>query len=434
MKLSSFLKECSEKGVLKKLSIYIVSSWVLIQVLAVLYQPLGLPQVSVTYLILLLLVGLPVNLLIIWRTVLAPLEKQQLTPKGKKKKKPSAFQRMYFSSALLVSLLSAVAFGLIVKSAFKRSADLRELSASDKIGILKFGNNTGEEDMDIVGKMSADWIMHGITENKLAQVVSPEIVNDYIDILKSTDQAMDNESVLKDYFKPAKVISGNYFLKGDKLIFQSSITDSNIEKTLISFQPVECDKASPLDCIETLKQRVLGYLITAEREDLNLQDFPPKYNAYRYFLEAMADLGILSKKETIERKRPYFRYSLEKQKITFEIDLLKELEVLGEDGLEHSKIREKKNAGVRFSLARNGQYFSNVAIWVGKGRQRSEKKINLTTAQGKFLYNLPFPDGEHLSLEEIRVKAGIEPEHMPEIRDLVEELIQYKVIEVLNNE
>ena len=150
------------------------------------------------------------------------------------------------------------------------------------------------------------------------------------------------------------------------------------------------------------------------------------------FLEAMADLGILSKKETIERKRPYFRYTLEKQKIAFEIDLAKELEVLGGDGLEHSKIREKKNAGVRFSLARNGQYFSNVAIWVGKGRQRSEKKINLTTAQGKFLYNLPFPDGEHLTLEEIRIKAGVEPEQMPEIKDLVEELIQYKVIEVVN--
>jgi predicted transcriptional regulator len=150
------------------------------------------------------------------------------------------------------------------------------------------------------------------------------------------------------------------------------------------------------------------------------------------FLEAMADLGILSKKETRERKRPYFRYTLEKQKIAFEIDLVKELEVFGEDGLEHSKIREKKNAGVRFSLARNGQYFSNVAIWVGKGRQRSEKKINLTTAQGKFLYNLPFPDGEHLTLEEIRIKAGVEPEQMPEIKDLVEELIQYKVIEVLN--
>ena len=150
------------------------------------------------------------------------------------------------------------------------------------------------------------------------------------------------------------------------------------------------------------------------------------------FLEAMADLGVLSKKEAIERKRPYFRYRLEKQKIAFEIDLLKELDATGKNRLEHSKIREKKNAGVRFSLARNGQYFSNVTIWVGKGRERSEKKINLTTAQGKFLYNLPFPDGEHLTLDEIRVKAGIEDDDMPEIKDLVEELIQYKVIELLN--
>ncbi|MCY1723539.1 hypothetical protein OU798_24520 [Prolixibacteraceae bacterium Z1-6] len=150
------------------------------------------------------------------------------------------------------------------------------------------------------------------------------------------------------------------------------------------------------------------------------------------FLEAMSGLGILSKKETIERKRPYFRYTLITQNISFEIDLQKELAVSGEDHLEQAKIREKKNAGVRFSLARNGQYFSNVTIWVGKGRERSEKKINLTTAQGKFLYNLPFPDGKHLTLEEIRIKSGIEPGQMPEIKDLVEELIQYKVIEVLN--
>jgi hypothetical protein len=148
------------------------------------------------------------------------------------------------------------------------------------------------------------------------------------------------------------------------------------------------------------------------------------------FLEAMADLGVLSKKEATERKRPYFRYTLQKQTIAFEIDLIKELQISEEGSLEQSKIREKKNAGVRFSMARNGQYFSNVAIWVGKGRERSEKKINLTTAQGKFLYNLPFPDGEFYTLEEIRIKAGIEIDDMPEIKDLVEELIQFKVIEI----
>ena len=148
------------------------------------------------------------------------------------------------------------------------------------------------------------------------------------------------------------------------------------------------------------------------------------------FLEAMAELGILAKKETIERKRPYFRYTLKTQKIVFELDLVEELKNAEGDALANSKIREKKNAGVRFSLARNGQFFSSVTIWAGKGRERSEKKISLTTAQGKFLYNLPFPDGEYLTIEEIRIKAGIEPEDLPEIKDLAEELIQYKVIEL----
>lgn len=147
------------------------------------------------------------------------------------------------------------------------------------------------------------------------------------------------------------------------------------------------------------------------------------------FMEAMVELEILSKKEVVERKRPYFRYTLVKQKFAIEIDLQKELKESLEDSLDQSRIREKKNAGVRFSMARNGQYFSTVSIWVGKGRERSEKKINLTTAQGKFLYNLPFPDGEFLSLEEIRIKAGIEIEHLPEIKDLVEELVMLKIIE-----
>jgi predicted transcriptional regulator len=150
------------------------------------------------------------------------------------------------------------------------------------------------------------------------------------------------------------------------------------------------------------------------------------------FLEAMAGFDILEKKEVTERKRPYFRYSLKTEKIGFEINLGTELKNSDSDWLESAKIKEKKNAGVRFSLARNGQYFSSVAIWVGKGRERTEKKISLTTAQGKFLYNLPFPDGEFATLEEIRVKSGTENDDLPEIKDLVEELIQYKVIEKKN--
>lgn len=148
------------------------------------------------------------------------------------------------------------------------------------------------------------------------------------------------------------------------------------------------------------------------------------------FLEAFAELGFLDKNEAVERKRPYFRYSLKNHIISFELNLAEELEKNTDSSLESLKIREKKNTGVLFSIARNGQYFSNVTIWIGTGRERKEKKINLTIAQGKFLFNLPFPDGEFMTTDEIRVKSGLEIEQMPEILNLVEELINYKVIEI----
>jgi len=93
------------------------------------------------------------------------------------------------------------------------------------------------------------------------------------------------------------------------------------------------------------------------------------------------------------------------------------------------KIREKKNSGARFSTARNDQYISSLVIWIGEGRERKERRINLTMPQGKFLYHLPFPSAEHLSISEIMRKAKVDATLSPEILDMVELLEKYGVIE-----
>ncbi|MEH6407518.1 MAG: hypothetical protein V7767_09570, partial [Leeuwenhoekiella sp.] len=162
-----------------------------------------------------------------------------------------------------------------------------DLKSSNKIGVLKFGNNTGKDSMDIVGKMAADWIIHGITQKNLAQVVSPQIVEDYTNIIKASLSSEEKANVLQDYFKPAQIISGNYYLSNGNLIFQCSIIDGKLDKTLIALEPVKCDSTNPLDCIEELKQRILGYLITVNNnKSTGLQETPPKYEAYELFLEA----------------------------------------------------------------------------------------------------------------------------------------------------
>jgi len=148
------------------------------------------------------------------------------------------------------------------------------------------------------------------------------------------------------------------------------------------------------------------------------------------FLEAMTSLGILKKKEVFEKKRPYFRYSLTKRKIVMDIDLVSLLERKKPEGKLSKKIRENKDSGARFTTARYDPYFSSVVIWIGEGRDRKERKINLTIPQGKFLYQLPFPTAEFLTITKIMDKAGVDKIHSPEILDMVELLEKYGVIEV----
>jgi hypothetical protein len=301
MNLKNFLKELIKKDVFKKLSIYVVSSWILIQVFAIIWEPLGLPKKSVTILLIILLIGFPINIFLVWKYHLAALEikKIVLDASGNSiehRKVKSAFKRMYFSVFIIISAISIIISAIIINNNFISTSEItiKKLDLSTKIAVLKFGNNTGDNKFDIVSKMTADWISHGITENQISQVVSSKNVENYADIIKNStsNSTIDYEKILKEYFKPKKIISGNFYLKDGNLLFQSSIKDGLLNETLISFKSVECNSDNPLDCIEKLKQLVLGYLITENNQEINLQESPPKYEAYQSVLNAKANFKV----------------------------------------------------------------------------------------------------------------------------------------------
>ncbi len=318
MNLKEFFQECKEKDVFKNLSIYIVSSWVLLQVFALISEPLGFPKISLTYLLLILIIGFPIYIYLIWRYRIKEehIEESDAAVKALDLNQASSksgiqldtdnealslsagidrkFRKMYFLGLGIVVLLSTLSTLLIVKTNLLKNetpiaGDFLSATTSDKIAILKFDNNTGEEQYDMVGKIAVDWIMHGITQNKAGQVISPKLIEDYSNVLKASIIPSGEKGILTDYLKPSKVIIGEYYLNRGRLLIQASITDANMDETLITLQPVECDPEAPLDCIEAIKQRVLGFLIADEDEELDknqLQERPPKYTAYQYFIMA----------------------------------------------------------------------------------------------------------------------------------------------------
>jgi hypothetical protein len=121
---------------------------------------------------------------------------------------------------------------------------------------------------------------------------------------------------------------------------------------------------------------------------------------------------------------------LKQERIQIDIDLM---EIKRKPSPDHLSmlIRERENAGARFSVARSDDTITSVTIWSGEGREREERKIKLTTPQGRFLYHLPFPKAEPLSVGGVMQKAGIAESLAPEILDLVQLLEKYRVIENL---
>lgn len=146
------------------------------------------------------------------------------------------------------------------------------------------------------------------------------------------------------------------------------------------------------------------------------------------FLEALAALGIAGRKEVLEKKRPYFRYSLRNPRLRFEIDLSAALAPTA-NAARGGRIREKKNAAVRFEVGRENTSISHVTVWTGNGRERRERRINLTRDQGRFLFRLPFPSAQPESVSDIIKKAGVKAEAAAEILDLLPWLEENAVIE-----
>ena len=143
------------------------------------------------------------------------------------------------------------------------------------------------------------------------------------------------------------------------------------------------------------------------------------------FLEGMTELGVLQKVEATEKKRPYFRYSVKNSFLTISLDIASlDGETTNSGEL---RIKETKNSGAKFSMARGQQYFSTV-MWLGQGRQGKSTKLNLTTAQGKFLFHLPFPDAEALFVDDVMIMAGVDQSYKSEIIDIVNELLENNIL------
>lgn len=148
------------------------------------------------------------------------------------------------------------------------------------------------------------------------------------------------------------------------------------------------------------------------------------------FLEGLEKQGVLSRREVFEKKRPYYRYTLEREILRIEFDLNR----LRDSGsrlhnFDEFLIREKKNAGAVFKTSPKTGALTSITFYTGRGRARTERRIQLTESQGRFLFHLPFPTEGMRSVRSILDRSETDAAFEAEVMDMVRFLIRHDIIE-----
>lgn len=148
------------------------------------------------------------------------------------------------------------------------------------------------------------------------------------------------------------------------------------------------------------------------------------------FLEGLSGLDIVSKEEVYEKKRPYYRYTLEKIELSLTVDLMSLYNRKENNEMLECLIREKNNSGANFKTTKTGDGIASVHMFVGEGRSRKEKVMNLTKHQGLFLYHLPFPTEDCVKAGDIINRYNISNQYVDEILDMLNVLNEYGMLDI----
>ncbi|MCK4830303.1 adenylate/guanylate cyclase domain-containing protein, partial [bacterium] len=206
---------------------------------------------------------------------------------------PKAFRRPARFSWLKKRKYPAFVIGVLVVFAILfiiylvKSKDSLNLDVN-LIAVAIFENQTGDESLDPVGRMTSDWITQGIASTGLVSVV-PSVA---LETINNIHQNMDGIRSLAEETHAQTIITGVFYKQINNLQFYAHIVDAQEGGILNAVGPVSGPVDDPLEAIELTRQKVMGSLAAhfdqefTTHSDRTLK--PPLYGAYEEFLIGIA--------------------------------------------------------------------------------------------------------------------------------------------------
>jgi serine/threonine-protein kinase len=184
---------------------------------------------------------------------------------------------------LLPRSLRATAWTVVTRSA----AVLHQ----GRVVVAPFENRTGDQTLDPLGDMAADWIAQGLSRVPDAEVVdarSAILTSRVVEHIPTLLRSSNNARALGEEVGAGTVVMGSFYRNSDSLSFEVQILDVASGRLTRSLTPVSGPARSPGALVERVREVTVGALAAVALDSTMAgisrgSASPPSYDAYLEF-------------------------------------------------------------------------------------------------------------------------------------------------------
>lgn len=247
---------------------------------------LQLPDWSVSLILALIILGLPIVLALAWIFDFGPGGIVRTPPSSAADRVPS---NSGWRSTTDVAITAATATLLVGAGAWMLLRNRGHRLDADRLLVAGLENQTGDPSLTTLGSIALDWLTRGLQQTGAVRVIDARMLaGDPLGYSAGGSPGLARALGVARERAVGTLLSGAYYKQGDSVYFQVQLTDVMTGELRHSLDPVSGSIDEPIEVIEELRQRVMSTL--AALTDFDLQTIPvkpPLYDAYQEFLTGL---------------------------------------------------------------------------------------------------------------------------------------------------
>ena len=295
-----FWKELKRRGVPRVLAMYAATAFIIMEAVDIMLPRLGLPDWTVTFVIILLIVGLPVAIVLSWVF--------DITPQGVIKTGPAEDveqsgetgearrRKLRLSDGVIAVLLVVVAILVFPKIFGNQDSRLRKKMPDQiSIAVMPFKNMTGDTLYNLWQGGMQNLLITSLSNSEELSVRQFETMNSLVNGKADLNYAGLTPSLAGEMARKVEantVISGNLHKSGAKVRITANIMNTETEEVYKSYELESLKEAELFDLADSLSLILRNFLEISNMKQKQpffdaTQIFTNSPEAYKYYLQGI---------------------------------------------------------------------------------------------------------------------------------------------------